>query len=417
MKKALEIAIAGAGPGGLATALFLHRLGHRVELFERFSAPRPVGSGFLLQPTGQAVLAALGLLPAIASLGVRIDRLIGADSRTGRSVLNLNYAALRNGQHGIGVHRAALFNVLHAAVTAAGIPITTDFALDAVEQQAGRAGLLAGSRRAGPFDLVVDATGASSPLSLAQAGGRPWPLSFGALWANVPWVEAGFHRHQLEQRYRRADIMIGVLPVGRIEAEGPELASFFWSLPAATLDAVRARGIAAWRQEVTAHWPEVAPHVEAIASFDDLAFARYRHRTLRKPHSGAVVFVGDSAHTTSPQLGQGANMALLDAAALAAALSDASTVEAALSRYAALRRLHVRFYQAASFLLTPLYQSGNPVLPLLRDLATAGFGRLPVVERLLAQLLAGTIISPLPALARMLAEPAAAQALGISGQR
>ncbi|MFZ1681270.1 MAG: FAD-dependent oxidoreductase, partial [Rhizobiaceae bacterium] len=53
----MDIAIAGAGPAGLATALFLRRDGHRVTLFERFAEPRPIGSGLIVQPTGQKVLA------------------------------------------------------------------------------------------------------------------------------------------------------------------------------------------------------------------------------------------------------------------------------------------------------------------------------------------------------------------------
>lgn len=59
-----DIAIAGCGPAGLAAALLLHRDGHRVTLFERFDASRPVGSGLLIQPTGFAVLAQLGLADA-----------------------------------------------------------------------------------------------------------------------------------------------------------------------------------------------------------------------------------------------------------------------------------------------------------------------------------------------------------------
>ena len=50
----MQIGIVGAGPAGLAAALFLHRSGHRVTVLERFEAPRPLGSGLILQPTGLA---------------------------------------------------------------------------------------------------------------------------------------------------------------------------------------------------------------------------------------------------------------------------------------------------------------------------------------------------------------------------
>jgi 2-polyprenyl-6-methoxyphenol hydroxylase-like FAD-dependent oxidoreductase len=62
----LDIAIVGCGPSGMAAALFLSRAGHRITVFERFDAPRPVGAGLLLQPTGLAVLGRLGLLAKVA---------------------------------------------------------------------------------------------------------------------------------------------------------------------------------------------------------------------------------------------------------------------------------------------------------------------------------------------------------------
>ena len=76
----------------------------------------------MLQPTGLSVLADLGLLPAIMALGNRIDRLQGEDAKTGRTVLDVRYAALNKNRFGLAVHRAALFSVLHDAAKAAGIP-------------------------------------------------------------------------------------------------------------------------------------------------------------------------------------------------------------------------------------------------------------------------------------------------------
>jgi 2-polyprenyl-6-methoxyphenol hydroxylase-like FAD-dependent oxidoreductase len=56
----MRIAIVGYGTGGQAAAIFLARDGHDVEVFERSDVLKPVGAGFLLQPTGLSVLTALG---------------------------------------------------------------------------------------------------------------------------------------------------------------------------------------------------------------------------------------------------------------------------------------------------------------------------------------------------------------------
>src|SRR4051794_29297726 len=125
-ERAYDVAVAGCGPAGLAAALLLRRAGHAVRLYERFETPRPIGSGLMLQPVGLAVLDRLGLGETARAAGMRIDRLYGRAEPSGRVVLDVRYAWLRTpGLHGVGIHRAALFDLLHRAVADAGIEIVT----------------------------------------------------------------------------------------------------------------------------------------------------------------------------------------------------------------------------------------------------------------------------------------------------
>ena len=336
----------------------------------------------------------LGLLPAIVALGQPLDRLVGHDARSGRTVLDMRYAKRKGLGRGLGVHRAALFGVLHEAVLAEGIELVTGRTVTGCQDGQ----VLCGATREGPFDLVADALGAASPLrqALPQAGASR-PLAFGAIWGTVPWVDTGFERTALMQRYERASVMIGVLPVGRQTPDGPELASFFWSLKWQEHDSLLARGYEAWRDRVFGLWPETAPHLTALGSFEGLSLARYQHHTVRVPAGDRLVAVGDAAHSTSPQLGQGANMALLDARALTLALRMADVADA-LATYAWLRRRHVRLYQALSLMLTPAYQSDSRVLPVLRDLAVPIAAAVPPLPQMLATLVAGRLLDPFRAL-------------------
>lgn len=365
-----DIAVAGCGPAGLATALLLARDGHRVRLFERFETPRPIGSGLMIQPTGRAVLRALGLEGELLEAGDRIDRLHGLSMPSGRTVLNVHYAWLKGGHRGIGIHRAALFDILFRAVREAGIPIETGRTILGSAPAGGGRELLFETGPPARFDLVVDALGMASPL--APPCGRP--LAYGALWASLDWPDdAMFDPAALEQRYVAARKMAGVLPIGRLAPGGPRKAAYFWSLRADRLDAWRAEGLAAWQAEARALWPETAPLLDQIASAGDLAFARYAHRTLRRPAERALVHIGDAWHSTSPQLGQGANMALLDAWALARGLREARDLSDALAMAVALRSDHVRLFQALSILFTPAYQSDGRALPFVRDRIVAPF--------------------------------------------
>lgn len=392
--KPLDIGIAGAGPAGLAAALFLSRAGHRVELIERFEQPSPVGSGLLMQPTGLTVLDALGLSPAIHALGNRIDRLHGADARSGRTVLDVRYDALAGGRYGLAVHRAALFATLHDAVAAAGLPIRTGITLAKAETRQARTALHDPEGEiVGDYDLVVDATGARSQLAAASVvAPAVRELPWGAFWATLDCDGIPHDARALAQRYDAAKVMIGVLPVGRAHAGEGRKVAFFWSLKAA--GAVRQAGLQRWKGRILDYWPETAPFLDQITDWDQLTLARYAHRTTLPPVADGIAFIGDSAHSTSPQLGQGANMALLDAAALAHALSTAASLEEGLAAYAAARRNHVRLFQLLSYVFTPFYQSDSRAIAWLRDRLVATVAKIPPAPQVLAAIVSGTLVDP-----------------------
>jgi 2-polyprenyl-6-methoxyphenol hydroxylase-like FAD-dependent oxidoreductase len=392
--KPLEIAVAGCGPAGLAAALMLARDGHRVTLFERFATPRPIGSGLMLQPAGLAVLRAVGLRDAALAAGARIERLRG-ETAGGRVTLDVRYSALRRpGAFGLGIHRAALFGILFEAVRAAGIPIETDRTVAGSELVSGdrRELVFADGRRAGPFDLVAGALGASTPL--APPAGRSLP--YGALWASLDWPEsAGFDGAALEQRYAGAHTMAGVMPIGRAPGFSNSQAAFFWSLREDRLETWRREGLDAWKAKAAALWPRTAALLGPIDSAERLTFARYRHRTLTAPASRGLIHIGDAWRSTSPQLGQGANMALLDAYALAAALRATPDVASALARAVETRKAHVAIYQGMSRMFTPVYQSDSRVLPFLRDRLAGPLARRWPATAILATIVAGYVGAPL----------------------
>jgi 2-polyprenyl-6-methoxyphenol hydroxylase-like FAD-dependent oxidoreductase len=195
--------------------------------------------------------------------------------------------------------------------------------------------------------------------------------------------------------------MLGVLPIGRLPDDPIPKAAIFWSLRADDHDAWRARGLSAWAEEAAALWPEAAPFFGQIDHPDRLTMARYSHGTLRRPHAPGLAILGDAAHRASPQLGQGANMALLDALALARALDHFPGAEAlpdALRAYATARRWHLRSYQLLSAAFTPQYQGDSRWLPVLRDRVLYPLSRLPPLPGILSALVSGRLLPPLGSL-------------------
>lgn len=367
--------------GGLAAAAMLARDGHRVVLHDRMRRPGPVGSGFVLQPTGLAVLGDMGLRDAIEARGARIHRMLGLVRPSGAIVLDVGYP---KGLHGLAVQRSALFDVLLRAAVEAGVVFETSRTVSAISGCGRRLAMQDGSTTP-PFDILVDAMGAGSPLRTC----RSRTLSYGALWATMPWRACGdFDPNTLEQRYLGASRMAGVLPVGTTADGSDPMATFFWSV---RHDEDPRTDAAAWRDAVHRLWPEASHLVNHAVP----TMARYRHHTHARPVDGRLVRIGDAFHATSPQLGQGANMALIDAIALRTALRHGGDVSEALSTYAASRRLHVAFYQTLSVILTPFYQSDSRLLPMLRDRIIAPMlRRRGIVHAMIAAMVTGGVLDP-----------------------
>lgn len=281
-----EIAIVGCGISGLAAALLLHRQGHQITLYERFESPRPVGSGLMVQPTGLAVLAALGLAEETVAHGAPVDSLLGLNTE-GEPVLEAAYSHLgMQGAFGLGIHRASLFGVLYEAVQTAGIAIVTGHEVQGTSLEGDKRRLaFADGTRSPLHDLVIDAAGLGSQLVPKPA---EW-LPFGALWATIHWPATGpFHPRLLEQRYARAQQMVGLLPVGNGRA------AFFWSLKGDDHQSWLDRGLAAWREDVCALWPACEHLIGQFIDPDRLTFARYAHRTTKTSVGERIVHIGDA---------------------------------------------------------------------------------------------------------------------------
>jgi 2-polyprenyl-6-methoxyphenol hydroxylase-like FAD-dependent oxidoreductase len=376
--KGLPIAIVGAGTAGLATALFLARQGFSVRLLERVPTLQPVGAGVLLQPSGLAVLQQLDLFVECSGLGAAVSRLYGT-SCNGRVILDTRYAHWQPGSFGMGIHRSVLLTALLNAARHAGVQIETGVHISRFSQHGSHVQLYRQDEQGveqpfGEFGALVLADGVRSTLR-GQMQVKQWlqPYPWGALWSIVPTPPEG-DSSDLRQWYRGCAQMFGIMPTGRTHLSREQaLSSLFWSLPVAQFTAWREAGLAAWKAQVLQLAGSAAqPFLELIEQPEQLSQAVYADVRMQRWHDGRVIAIGDCAHAMSPQLGQGANMALVDAAALSAAVAeqrartDGDWPEV-FAAYAHSRRDHLRYYRQASRLLTPLFQSHSRSLALLRD--------------------------------------------------
>lgn len=387
-----SVAIVGAGVAGAAAAIRLAERGVDVDLYEAVPEPRPIGAGLLLQPTGQRVLAAMGLLNEALALGTRVDRLFG-DTPTGRTVLDMSYRRFQADAYGLGIQRGALMGLLWSRLQALGIRWRRGVAVDGFTQDDGGVTVqFTGGATARHAALIV-ANGSFSRLReglRVPQHARPFP--WGAVWTVLPAPD-GFPQIELRQRFRAASQMLGLMPVGKSSHDDAARGiNLFWSLPVAELAGWQARlGLDGLKQQMVDLFPDVAPLLAGLTDPAQLREARYADVWMQRWHDGRVLAIGDCAHGMSPQLGQGANMALIDAHELAAELGPDAGRDwpAVFARYTRRRRAHLRFYGQASKRLTPMFQSHAVVAPWLRDRFFGWGGRLPYIHQQSIATLAG----------------------------
>jgi FAD-dependent urate hydroxylase len=395
----LRIAIVGAGTAGPAAAAFLAADGHEVHIFERAASLRPVGAGLLLQPTGLSVLRRLSLLKPALSRGSIIRRLFG-HTLPGGPVLEVEYASLRPDLFGLGIHRALLLELLLACAANAGATLHQDRDVLSIGDPAHPI-LRFREGPDFPCDLCIVASGARSLLRQHAAfGARERPYPWGALWTIAPDPEQAYG-DTLHQIYDNAHTMLGFLPSGSPSAQTPPAptVSMFWSTRVDQFSSHFSRPIEEWKDRVAAFSPRAAPILAHVHSWSDVAPATYVDVRLGACWSGRTVIIGDAAHAMSPQLGQGANLALMDAAALRDHLSSESTVTRALAAYARARRAHTSFYQFASRALTPVFQGDHESVGPVRDTFMHPLSRIGWLNRQFLESLVGVktgLLSAMP---------------------
>jgi 2-polyprenyl-6-methoxyphenol hydroxylase-like FAD-dependent oxidoreductase len=399
----IDVGVIGGGTAGAAAALLLARAGHRVSLYERVPEPGPVGAGIVLQPTGIAVLARLGLAAGVVGRGAPLSGL-RVTTPGGREVVALEYDGGRHALHGVGLHRGTLFEALWGQLAPAGVRVATGVDVVRVRRARGGGRWLddAGGRAHGPHELTVVADGARSRLAEQIAPWRrrreyPW----GAMWF-VGVDEDDRFAGRLEQVVRGAQRMLGLLPTGRgprgADLDGDPaterpLVSLYWSVRHDRVDEVR-RDLAGWKRVVEAWVPAAGALLGQIRAPEELVFTAYQDVTMWPWDDGDAVVLGDAAHAMSPQLGQGANLALWDAMVLADCLAQAPSIPEALDAYSRARRDHLDWFQFATRWLTPFFQGDWTLLGLLRDAGMPLAARIGFVRRLMVASMTGVALGP-----------------------
>lgn len=343
-----QVVVVGGGIGGLATALALQRQGCRARVLERSGLLGAHGAGLVLSPSAQRCLVELGIAQQVRARATVLARSV-VRRPSGRELARVDL-----GGRGslLGILRADLVEVLASSLEPGVLELGHGVG-DVADLDA---------------DVVVGADGLRSTVRAAMGRDtRPQHRGYTVWRALVPpgsGVDlAADGVPTLSETWGRG-LRFGSVPVAR-----------GWTYVYACVSDGRAVDDLGDLRRLFAGWHGPVP--ELLAAMEPGTVLRHEILDLRPGatplHHGRLVLVGDAAHAMEPNLGQGAGLALEDAVVLARYLAhasaSASTVEAALSRYARARGPRVASLGRQSRRIGRVAQHAHPAVVGVRDLS------------------------------------------------
>jgi 2-polyprenyl-6-methoxyphenol hydroxylase-like FAD-dependent oxidoreductase len=312
----VRILIVGAGIAGLALAGALERRGIVAEVVERTTVAKRSGTGMYLQANAMRALDELGVGALVTARANPIRRQRILDHR-GRRLADIDLARIWDGVgECVAVRRADLHAALRTA--AAHVPVREGTPVTGLNSDRTRTLVTFGDGTREAYDLVVGADGIHSTVRRLALGG-----------SSVRYMG------QLSWRF--------------VARGHPDIADWtVWLGPGRSFLTVALGGGAVYcYADVTMAVDASDPGDDWRALFADFAAPvprmlgqaalayRARIEEVSAPAwtAGRVVFVGDAAHAASPNMAQGAALAVEDALVLADELTNGQAVDAALAAY------------------------------------------------------------------------------------
>ena len=343
----------------MAAALALHRAGQDVMVFERAPAFAEVGTGMSLWPNATRILQSLGLLDQVRARGEEVTQ-FNLHRPNGRMISTVNMTGYPT--PALCMHRAELHRTLYQPLPSRCLVNNEVFQSFAQDDDGVTAKFASG--REARADGLIGADGINSLIRAQLHGAEPAAYRGYCIWRGLAPDPGGLVRGHISETWG-AGQRFGIMPIGQgricwyATRNGPR------SQPDA------AEGRKAEVLELFRDWHGPIPALIAVTPAASILKNDACDRpSLRQWGRGVVTLLGDSAHPMTPNVGQGACMAIEDAACLAKLLPGAADVAAGFRNYERLRRTRTAFIARQSRRIGMIGQWKNPLMVRGRDFIT-----------------------------------------------
>lgn len=326
----MEIAIIGAGMGGLTTGIALKKFGHRVTIYEQAEQILPVGAAISLWSNGVKCLNYLGLTEQVAKLGGQMNDLAYIDGLNGEVMTQFSLAPLIEevGQRPYPVSRAELQNMLMDAFGRQDIQLGKKMVSIEDKGQHVEIGFQDGSTVSAA--LLIGADGTHSMTRQYVLGKQVERRYAGYVnWNGLVEISEDLAPAQQWTTFVGEGKRASLMPVAEHRFY------FFFDVPlSAGLENQRSEYKPLLKQYFSGWCPQVQRLIDSIDEQKTNRVEIHDIEPFTQFYKGRVVILGDAAHSTTPDIGQGGCQAMEDAVYLARALQiNTLGLEDALKRY------------------------------------------------------------------------------------
>jgi 2-polyprenyl-6-methoxyphenol hydroxylase-like FAD-dependent oxidoreductase len=347
MKKGIII---GAGIGGLTTAIALAQKGIQVQIYERASEIKEVGAGVWIAPNGMQIFDKLGIAQEVAAAGTKLKRI---------SVVDLNYKPISvidgaeiEAKHQFGtiaIHRASLQQILASKVHPEHLHLNKAF--KHYEQNGTAVTVYFEDGSTAVADFLICADGLKSkariqmhgPQNLRDSGQTCWRFATAfdlpkeeqdnmyEVWANTKGLRVGYSKIDDKRVYVY------------ITNNKKHAASH--------IDKNIKNYLVAICKPFSKTLTDL---IEAVDEKEIIQTDLFDFKPIQKWTDGRVALIGDAAHATTPNLGQGACQAIEDAWVLAEEVSANANIEKSLVNFQKRRIEKAKFITNTSWLFSQM---------------------------------------------------------------
>ena len=326
----MEIAIIGAGMGGLTTGIALKKFGHRVTIYEQAEQILPVGAAISLWSNGVKCLNYLGLTEQVAKLGGQMNDLAYIDGLNGEVMTQFSLAPLIEevGQRPYPVSRAELQNMLMDAFGRQDIQLGKKMVSIKDKGQHVEIGFQDGSTASAA--LLIGADGTHSMTRQYVLGKQVERRYAGYVnWNGLVEISEDLAPAQQWTTFVGEGKRASLMPVAEHRFY------FFFDVPLpAGLENQRSEYKILLKQYFSGWCSQVQCLIDSIDEQKTNRVEIHDIEPFNQFYKGRVVILGDAAHSTTPDIGQGGCQAMEDAVYLARALQiNTLGLEDALKRY------------------------------------------------------------------------------------